>query len=164
MQRRKTHQPRKLPLWSGLRLHVVAAHFGTLGYVGQGPPRRAARNPGGVNGFNKHIPPGIPEAVPSPHTPAEATTSTASPASCTHPSTGKRGGPVFFYTTEWVAAKLEQEDGLALITGRLNDSSRRARGWKRQAQRTQGCGARWRHALATPRAVDAALKPSAARQ
>ena len=36
---------------------------------------------------------------------------------------------------EWVEAQLEQEEGMDLLAARLNEQSRRAREWQRQARR-----------------------------
>ena len=122
-------------MWLGVRFHVVTAHFGTLGFPGEGPPKRPARNP---HGYNNHSP-APPPTDPPIATPSKTTASSTAPASGSSSglASGKRGHPIIIYTPEWVEQQLEQEDGLAIIAARLNTASRRAREWKRKAEGSQ---------------------------
>ena len=124
---RCAYHHRAKPLWIGPSFHVVAAHFGTLGFPGEGPGvKKRQRNPGGGNQSIPNAP------SPAPTTPIHEPTP-AKTAGTSSASANKGGRPSFIYSVEWVQEQLAKDDGLELIAERLNNSSRRAREWQRKA-------------------------------
>jgi hypothetical protein len=139
---RRTLRHHAQPLWTGPRFHVVAAHFGILGFPGEGPGKRIVRNTGGWNVHKVSPPTPVPNPAPTTptHLPTPAGTSSSEPFSCHHRSTvstDKGGRPSFHYSVEWVQEQLDKEDGLELIAERLNTVSSRAHKWQRKAMGTQ---------------------------
>ena len=121
------------PLWFGPRFHSVAAHFGILGFPGEGPPRFVARNPRGINGFVTEPP----TRTPPPPTPQPTARPGAQTPSSSESCADKGGRPIRLYTAEWVQEQVEADGGYEMLAARLNEISRTARKWQRQATATQ---------------------------